>query len=125
MEVLSHSEEAIMRILWDIGEGVIHDILLRLPEPKPPYTTVSSTVRALEKKGYIHHKAYGRTHVYFPSVPTEEYGKRSFTDLVKYYFNGSPKNVLSFLVRENDLKAAELEELRKLIDKYNPDQPSQ
>ncbi|MDJ1498287.1 BlaI/MecI/CopY family transcriptional regulator [Cytophagaceae bacterium DM2B3-1] len=125
MEALNHSEETIMRILWDIGEGVVHDIIARLSDPKPPYTTVSSIIRVLEKKGYVLHKAYGRTYVYLPAISKEEYGKRSFTDLVGYYFNGSPKNVLSFLVEENELKENELEELRQLIEKFNQNKPAQ
>lgn len=124
MEPLTHSEELVMRILWDIEEGVVHDIIAKLPDPKPPYTTVSSSVRALEKKGFIDHKAYGRTHVYFPVISREKYGKNSFKDIVGYYFNGSAKNVLSFLVDEKELKENEVEELRAMIEKLNQSKPS-
>jgi predicted transcriptional regulator len=118
MEELNSSEESIMRILWDLGEGVVHDVIDKLPAPKPPYTTVSSVVRLLEKKGFIDHKAYGKTHVYFPTISKEEYARKSFSNLVKHYFEGSPKNIVSFIVQENTLKPDEVDELKQLIDSY-------
>lgn len=123
MEQLNHSEENVMRILWDLNEGVVHDIIERMSEPKPPYTTVSSIVRLLEKKGFIDHKAYGKTHVYFPTISKEEYAKKSFSNLVKHYFQGSPKNIVSFMVQENVLQADEVDELKQLIDSYYPKKP--
>ncbi|MET7255489.1 BlaI/MecI/CopY family transcriptional regulator [Dyadobacter jiangsuensis] len=120
MEPITHSEENIMRILWELGEGVVHDIIEKLPDPKPPYTTVSSIVRLLEKKGFIDHKAYGKTYVYFPAVTREQYARRSFSDLMKHYFQGSPKNVVSFMMEENTLKPNEIDDLKQLIDSYYP-----
>ena len=116
MELLSHSEENIMRHLWQLREGVIHDILEKLPEPKPPYTTVSSIVRLLEKKGFVDHKAHGKTYIYFPAVSREQYARRSFSDLVKHYFEGSHKNMISFIVNENALNPEEMDELKHLMD---------
>ncbi|HWV29219.1 MAG TPA: BlaI/MecI/CopY family transcriptional regulator [Dyadobacter sp.] len=120
MEPITHSEENIMRILWDLGEGVVHDIIEKLPEPKPPYTTVSSIVRLLEKKGFIDHKAYGKTYVYFPAITREQYARRSFSDLMKHYFQGSPKHIVSFMMEENKLKPDEIDDLKQLIDSYYP-----
>ncbi|PSL19874.1 BlaI/MecI/CopY family transcriptional regulator [Dyadobacter jiangsuensis] len=120
MEPITHSEENIMRILWELGEGVVHDIIEKLPEPKPPYTTVSSIVRLLEKKGFIDHKAYGKTYVYYPAITREQYARRSFSDLMKHYFQGSPKNIVSFLMEENTLKPDEIDDLKQLIDSYYP-----
>jgi len=120
MEPISHSEENIMRILWELGEGVVHDIIEKLPEPKPPYTTVSSIVRLLEKKGFIDHKAYGKTYVYFPAISRDEYARRTFSDLMKHYFQGSPRNIVSFMMEENTLKPDEINDLKQLIDSYYP-----
>lgn len=118
MEELTHSEEEIMRILWELGEGVVHDIRDKLSEPKPPYTTVSSVVRLLEKKGYIHHRAYGKTHLYFPLIAKQDYARQSVKNMIQHYFDGSPKNVVSFLVQEQTLKATDIEELKRLIESY-------
>lgn len=119
MEELTNSEETIMRILWDLGEGVVHNILDKLPEPKPPYTTVSSIVRLLEKKGYVQHRAYGKTHLYYPIIHKQDYARKTFTDLVQHYFDGSPKSVVSFLVQGQKLKPAEIQELKQIIDLHH------
>lgn len=124
MEELTENEEQIMRIFWNLQEegAMVRDVLERLPEPKPPYTTLASSVKVLEKKGYLSHKAYGKTHVYFPLIQAEAYKKRSFNHLLKNFFDGSMESVLSFLVNEKKVSQRELDELQKLIDKNdNPD----
>ena len=121
MEKLNHNEEAIMRILWEIKRGVLRDILDRLPPPPPPYTTVSSIVRSLEKKRYVGHKAYGKTYEYYPLVTKAAYRKQSFNTLLKNYFEGSAKKVVSFMVKEKKLKPHEIEEIKKLIAQYDQD----
>ena len=124
MEELTYSEETIMRVLWQLDQALVHDIIHQLPDPKPPYTTVSSTVRLLEKKGFIEHKAYGKTHLYYPLVTKEDYMRKSFKQLVHHYFEGSPKNVVSFIVQQEGLKPKEIEELRQLIEAYSKSNPS-
>ena len=121
MEKLNHSEEAIMRILWEIKRGVLRDILDRLPPPPPPYTTVSSIVRSLEKKSYVGHKAYGKTYEYYPLVTKAAYRRQSFNTLLKNYFEGSAEKVVSFMVKEKKLKPHEIEEIKKLIAQYDQD----
>ena len=74
MQKLTKAEEDIMQLLWEVGRGTVSDLLDRCPEPKPPHSTVSSVVRILEKKGFVGHKAYGKTHEYFPLVEREVYG---------------------------------------------------
>ena len=124
MEELNHNEEAVMRILWEIERGVLRDILERLPPPPPPYTTVSSIVRLLEKKGYVGHKAYGKTYEYYPLVTKATYRKKSFNTLLKNYFEGSAEKVVSFMVKEKKLKPHEIEEIKKLIAQYDQNKKS-
>lgn len=118
MEDLNKNEEAIMRILWEIERGIVRDVIDKMPEPKPPYTTVSSIVRFLEKKGYVGHKAYGKTHEYFPLISKAAYRKKSFNNFLKNYFEGSAEKVVSFIVKEKKLKQEEIEEIKKLIEDY-------
>ncbi len=66
MKELTKGEEQIMKILWDLEKGFVNDIIDRMPEPKPAYNTVSTIVRILEAKGFVSHKAYGKTHEYYP-----------------------------------------------------------
>lgn len=122
MKELSKNEEAVMRILWEIERGVLRDILDRWPPPQPPYTTVSSIVRLLEKKGYVGHKTYGKTYEYYPLVSKAAYRQKSFNTLLKNYFEGSAEKVVSFMVKEKKLKPHELEEIKKLIAHYDQEE---
>ena len=65
---LTRAELEIMQVIWKKGKVLVHDILEEMPEPRPAYNTVSTIVRILESKGFVSHKAYGRTYEYFPRV---------------------------------------------------------
>jgi predicted transcriptional regulator len=91
-----------------------------MKEPKPPHSSVSTIVRILEKKGFIDHKSYGRTYEYFPIVSKEEYSRKSLTSLIANYFNGSPSELVSFLVNKEQTSVEELQELIKTLKKNNP-----
>lgn len=118
MEDLNKNEEAVIRILWEIKRGVVRDVIAKMPDPKPPYTTVSSVIRFLEKKGYVGHKAYGKTHEYFPLISKSAYLKQSFNNFLKNYFEGSAEKVVSFMVKEKKLHPKEVEEIKRLIEDY-------
>lgn len=114
---LTKAEEQIMQILWQLNEAIVKDILDKMPDPKPAYNTVSTVVRVLEGKGFIDHKAYGNSHVYFPLVSEAEYKKFTFDKMMKSYFNDSYKSLVSFIADEKKLGIKELDELTNLIDK--------
>jgi predicted transcriptional regulator len=116
MKELTKSEEQIMRILWDIGKGFVNDILERLPQPKPAYNTVSTIVRILEKKGFVSHKAYGKTHQYFPLVSKKAYTKTFLKGFLNNYFSNSYKQLVSFFSNDNSLSIEEMEEIKQLME---------
>lgn len=116
MQELTKAQEEVLQILWEIKEGVVTDVIDKMPEPKPAYNTVSTVIRVLEKKEYVSHKVYGKTHVYFPVVSKQEYKKHFFSGSLKNFFNNSVNQLVSFFVRQKKLSVSELEELRKLID---------
>lgn len=116
MQKLTKAEEEVMHLLWEIGRGTVSDLLDRCAEPKPPHSTISSVVRILEKKGFVNHKAYGKTHEYFPVVTKEDYGARSLGDVLRNYFDGSVSRLVSHLAEEEKLSAEKLEALRRLLD---------
>ncbi|GAB2990265.1 BlaI/MecI/CopY family transcriptional regulator [uncultured Cyclobacterium sp.] len=118
MEELTTYEEQIMKIFWRLNRAILRDVLHELPEPKPPYTTLASTVKVLEKKRYLGHKTYGKTNEYHPLIAESDYRKKSFNHLVKNFFDGSMENVLSFMVKENKVSEKEIQEMQKLIDSY-------
>lgn len=117
MKPLTKSEEDIMRIIWDKERCMVSEIIQALDEPDTPHSTVSSVVRILEKKGFVGHKAYGRTHEYFPLVSKEDYARSGFKNWFSDYFNSSPQQLASFFVREKALKPKEIEELLEQIQK--------
>lgn len=108
---LTKAEEQVMQILWDMKEGIVRDMVVQFEEPKPAYNTVSTVLRVLEKKGFVDHRAYGTTYVYFPLVSKKEYSKFQFTNLIKDYFNGSFPKMAAFFAKENNLTIQELEEM--------------
>jgi BlaI family transcriptional regulator, penicillinase repressor len=122
MERLTSTEEQIMDIVWGMQKALIREVLESLPDPKPPYTTLASHIRQLEKKGYLDHHAYGNTYQYFPIVTQEAYRQNSTRRLIKQHFDGSAKNFLSFLVKEEKLSEEDLSELKRLIDEASKKQ---
>ena len=72
MKELTKAEEQVMQILWKIEKGFVKDIIDSMPKPKPAYNTVSTIVRILEKKGFVGHNAYGKTHEYYPLVSKKD-----------------------------------------------------
>lgn len=118
MEELTKAEERIMQIIWKLQKAFVKDIIEEMDEnPKPPYNTISSIVRLLEKKGYLGYKAYGKTYEYFPVISKEAYTRTTFSKLFSGYFDSSPASLLSFMVREQSLTDSDIAELKALIDK--------
>jgi len=111
MKELTRAEEQIMHVLWFLNEAYVKDIIERLPEPKPAYNTVSTIVRILEKKGFVGHQAFGKTHRYYPLVAKEDYTQAFLKSFVKHYFDNSYQELVSFFAKDRDLSVAELEEI--------------
>ena len=116
MKQLTKAEEQVMQILWKIKKGFVKDVISRFDEPKPAYNTVSTIIRILEKKGFIDHKAYGKTHEYFPIVEKKDYAKKYFKGFLQAYFNNSFKRMVSFFTKEENFSIEELEKLKKLTE---------
>ncbi|MFZ2052949.1 MAG: BlaI/MecI/CopY family transcriptional regulator [Candidatus Aminicenantales bacterium] len=116
MKELTRAEEQIMQVLWRLGKGFVKDIVDELPEPKPAYNTVSTIVRILEKKGFVSHEAFGKTHQYFPLTSKDEYKKNFLKSFIKRYFGDSFQEMVSFFASGRDISLEELEEIRKLLN---------
>jgi Predicted transcriptional regulator len=115
MKELTKAEEQVMQILWDLKQAFVKDIAERFPEPKPAYTTISTIIRILETKGFVGHKAYGKTHEYFPLIQKEEYTKAFMGTFVKNYFSNSYKKMVSFFARDNEVTVEEMEEMMRIL----------
>jgi len=115
MRELTRAEEQVMQVLWKIEKGFVKDILERFDDPKPAYNTVSTIVRILQEKGFVDHKAYGRTHEYYPLISKDEYRKTHMTIFVKDYFSSSYEKMVSFFAQERKISVKEMEEIMKLM----------
>ena len=108
---LTKAEEEIMLILWKLKECTTRDVMTELNQPEIPYTTVSTVVRVLEKKGFVAHKAIGTTYLYRPLLEKKDYLVGHLSGIAANYFNGSLPRMAAFFARENDLNLGELQEL--------------
>ena len=112
---LTRAELEIMQVIWDKEKVLVHDILSEMTEPKPAYNTVSTVVRILEKKGYVGHKAYGKTHEYYPLIEREEYTNGYMHGVLNNFFGGSVSRMISFFTRNEKISLAEADEILKML----------
>ncbi len=117
MKEITKAQEELLKALWKIDEGAVSDILDSLPEPKPAYNTVATVIKVLEKKGYVAHKTYGKTHVYYPVVAKKDYAQHIMKDTFKNFFNNSIPQLVSSFVKNKEVSLAELEELKEMLEK--------
>lgn len=113
MKRLTKAEEEIMQMIWHNEPTTVSALIAKMDDPKPPHSSISSIVRILEKKGFVDHKAYGRTYEYFSVISKDDYGAFSIKKLVSNYFAGSANELVSFLVKEEEV---DVEDLARLID---------
>ena len=115
MEKLTHVEEDAMQAIWKTGEGNVKSFMENMDEP-PPYTTVASIVKNLEKKGYLDSRLLGNAYLYKPVVSEQDYKKKFMGHVVKDYFDNSYKELVNFFVEQKKLSAKELKEIIDLIE---------
>jgi predicted transcriptional regulator len=121
MKILTKAEEQVMQVLWKLEKSFLRDIVDAMPTPKPHQNTVATLLKILVEKNFVGVTVLGRQHEYYPFVSKEEYSKRTMKQMVKGYFEGSFSNVVSFMVKENNISIEELEGLLQQIKKQqNP-----
>jgi len=129
MKELTKAEEQVMQYLWQLEKAFVKDIVDEMPEPKPAYNTVSTIIRILEKKGFVGHNAYGKTHEYFPLMSRKEYTRSFMKNFMRNYFSGSFQEMVSFFAREDNMSISELDELmndvKRDLENQNPEEDEQ
>jgi len=116
MEKLTIQEEEAMLAVWKTGEANVKSFLKQMDAPKPPYTTLASTIKNLEKKGYLESRQVGNMFLYKPLVKESDYKKRFMNHVVKDYFENSYKELVTFFAKEKKISADELKEIINLIE---------
>ena len=117
MKGLTAKEEEIVNYFWLKGPLFVKELLDFYNEPKPHFNTLSTIVRGLEEKGYLSHKAYGKTYQYYAAVSEEEFRKSTLKQVVRKYFNNSYLGVVSSLIEEEDISLNELKELIEKVER--------
>ena len=85
MEKLTIQEEEVMIYVWELQSCFVKDIVAKYPQPAPPYTTVASIVKNLERKGYVTSKRVGNTYQYTPAIRENEYKRHFMSSVVRNY----------------------------------------
>jgi BlaI family penicillinase repressor len=116
MKKLTHTEEQTMQAVWRVGEGNVKSFMEHLDESLP-YTTVASTIKNLEKKGFLSSRLTGNAYVYKPAISEADYKNKFMGKVVKEYFDNSYKELVNFFVKQKKLSAKELKEIIAMIEK--------
>lgn len=116
MKEITKAQEEILKAVWEIENGAVSDVLERLPEPKPAYNTVATVIKVLEKKGYLAHRTYGKTNVYYALISRNDYAQQVVRNTFTGLFNRSLNQMLSPLIQNREISLTELEELRQIVE---------
>lgn len=115
--LLTDVEREVMDVLWGLGEATVQDVLLALPARRRlARTSVSTMLRILERKRIVASRREGRSHVYRPLVEREEHASATLRRVVETVFDGSPSQLVRFLLDEHELTAEELRQIRRRLD---------
>ena len=117
-QTLTEAELRIMQVLWQKGPGTVQQILDILPgTPALAYNTVLTTIRILERKGYVEHSKDGRAHVYNPLVAEEEASRSEIRHLVNRFFRNSHEDLVLNILEDRGIDAKELDRLRRMLER--------
>lgn len=119
---LTEAELRLMDVLWQKGPSTVQRVLESLPKkPSLAYNSVLTTIRVLEKKGYLKHAKDGRAHVYMPLVEREEASRSEIRRLVNRFFKDSQEMLVLNILEDRGVDAVELKKLRRLLDETQPE----
>lgn len=119
MEKLTQQEENVMRHVWNIGPFVVRELQNDYPDPKPPYTTLASIAKNLEKKQYLKSRRRGNVYEFLPQISQAEYSQASIKETVSTFFSNSYKELVSFFAKEEKISKKDLQDIIKMIEEGN------
>lgn len=119
--VLTDAELRLMEVLWRKPDATVNDVVESLGAPRLSYSTVLTTLRILERKGYVAHEEVNRAYVYRPLVARDEAASKDVGHVLKRFFAGKPVDLAMRLVEHDRPSRDELQRLRELIDRYDED----
>ena len=114
---LTEAELRLMKIIWELKEATVNDVLNRLPSDfHLAYNTILTTMRILEQKGYLKRTKKSRAHVYIPLVSENQEQSNVLKHLLDNFFDGSPELLLLNLVKNENFTSEDIEQLKKMIN---------
>ena len=116
MKELTKAELQVMQHIWKLEKSYLKDIVEAFPEPRPAYTTISTVIRVLVKKGFIGYTTHGKANEYRAKISRKEYFRIHMNTLIDNHFEGSAVSFASFFTGAGAMDLGELEEIRQLID---------
>lgn len=115
---LTEAELRLMEVVWTRGASTVADVVDALPaNPPVAYSTVLTTLRILEKKGYLRHEKQGRAFVYQPVVDRKEARRNVLRYVMDRFFGNSPEALVLNLIEDREISTAELKRVKKMIEK--------
>lgn len=116
MKELTKAEQQVMHHIWELKKSFLKDVVEAFPEPRPAYTTISTVIRVLVKKGFVGYNTYGKVHEYFAKISQQAYFRIHVKSLINNHFDGSVVSFASFFTGDEAMDLGELEEIKQLID---------
>src|SRR6218665_496613 len=113
---LSKAEEQLMELIWKQEKVFMKDLIDLHPYPKPATTTIATLLKRMQDKGFVGYTLYGNSREYYPLVGKTDYFSKHVHGMIRNYFDNSPMQFASFFTTATDLSAAELEELKKIVE---------
>ena len=114
---LTEAELRIMDVLWQRKSGTVQQVLDALPaKPALAYNSVLTTIRILEKKGYLEHRKDGRAHLYAPLIEQKDATRSEIRHLVGRFFKNSHEELVLNILEERGLDSEELDRLRQMLE---------
>lgn len=115
--LLTDAELELMLILWKLEEASVHDVLAALPKKRVmAYTTASTIIRILEKKGFVASRKEAKSHIYAPRISKQAYESRTLGHVMSKLFENTPAALVARLIDDHKLSAKEIAELKQLLE---------
>lgn len=114
--ILTPVELELMEILWQLGQGTVHDVMAHLDHNRSlAYTSVSTILRILQQKKILMAKKMGKQHIYIPALSKQTFASHSVKQIVNQIFSGNSAELVAHLINKNALSIDEIKEIQKML----------
>jgi predicted transcriptional regulator len=120
---LTPAELRLMKVLWTRGESAVSDMVVATADDGPlAYTSVLTTIRILEQKGYVEHRQEGRAFLYSACIGEQEASRSEVRHVLQRFFGNSRERLLLSLLGDDEITPSELRRLKEAIAAVSDDE---